>query len=168
MEIRGIAGPATIYTNHYVRQGKLQSEAREIETLRSLIVSDPIYLRLNNDRQKDSRSGKWRFGNSWVQLAEIAGSETTYFKSLYTYLSSYAHSSYLIVVQISQADTQNTQRMLSEMSLTVGLTLLSNFIFAYSRIFPAAKAVVDSDVDGKKVAEKWYFNNDEVARFYKK
>ena len=146
-----------------VGKRKIESEAKHIERLREEIVSHPLYAGLSVKHQKDSRDGKWRFGNSWLRLAEIAGSNKAYFTNLYSYLSSYAHSGYLGVLQVSQAETKDVQQMLSEMSVSVGLIVSSHFIFAYTNLFPETRIVIESHPNLKLVAESWYISPGEVT-----
>jgi hypothetical protein len=147
----------------------LQREKQQIEQLKESITSNLLFPKLPGDRQKEAIKGKWRFNKGWADLAELADTHKGYFTGLYAYLCSHAHSGYLSVMQLSQANNQGEQRQLGRMYPGIGLTIMSSFIHDYCGLFPEAQAVLDSNekyevlVDAYNISiEKWeeYIQNE--------
>ena len=116
----------------------LQQEKLQIEKLEGIIRSSLIFPHLPDARQKDAIKGKWRFGNKWEDLAELTGTHKGYFVSLYAYLSSFAHTGYLSILQLSQAEDKTIQQRLAGIYTNIGLTIMSHFLVAYCSLFPEA------------------------------
>ena len=144
----------------------LKREAAVIDSLRREIEENPAYRHLPKSRQEDARKGRWKFGNSWVNLAVLAGSSQRYFVGLYAYLSSYAHSGYLSALQIGQAQDQKVQYELGENHIGIGLMLMSHFLHAYGKLFPAVAEVIESYPDGRVLLQKWYLTGKDMESLY--
>jgi hypothetical protein len=126
---------------------KLESEKPRIENLKRQIHDSSFYAELPKDLKKKVMKGGrgWRLGKQWNEIAEASGTHREYFVSLYSYLSSYAHSGYLSVLQLSQAQTERDQQSLCSVYTFVGLALMSHFIIAYCGQFKEAQAVLEAN-----------------------
>jgi hypothetical protein len=122
---------------------KLESEKSKIDDLKRQVRDNAFYAELPKNLKKEAIKGKWRLGKHWIEIAEASGTHRDYFVSLYAYLSSYAHSDYLGVLQISQAQTTSEQQSLCSLYTFVGLSLMSHFITAYCGQFKEAQAVLE-------------------------
>jgi hypothetical protein len=138
----------------------------QIERLRKQIKENHAYARLNRTRQKEAIDGKWRFGNSWLQLATIAGGSQRYFKGLYAYLSSYAHAGYLSALQIGQTKNYQGQLQFGEMHIRVGLTIMSYFLTDYASLFPPVAAAIDANPEAKRLIEMWHIPGTDIESMY--
>ena len=135
---------------------KLQEEKAQIDGLRQSILSSPVYAQLPEPRRKEAKAGKWRLGKQWVDIAELFGTHREYFVSLYAYLSSYAHTNYLSVLQLSQAHEKDHQSSLAGIYTYVGMTLMSHFILVYCSLFQEAQRVLDEDQDSINLLKVYY------------
>lgn len=140
---------------------KLQAEKEMIEDLKQSISNHPQFRCFNPCQQKKLLAGDWRAGieRGWKGLAEKAGFNRSYIDQAYSYFCSYAHSSYLSVLQLRQATSLEHQRMLSGMSFDVANSVLGHFAFAYSEVFPAARHELERDSRSKRCAEAWCFRS---------
>jgi hypothetical protein len=145
---------------------RLKQEALQIEHLRNQIQDNPAYAQLPAKRQEDARKGKWKFGNSWVDLAVVAGSSQRYFVSLYAYLSSYAHSGYLSALQIGQAQDEQVQYQLCEIYIGVGLTIMSHFLVGYSSFFSPVQELIAANPADAALLEKWHLIGSDMNKLY--
>jgi hypothetical protein len=136
-----------------LRQLKIEKEITE--KLLVELPSNKIYLNLGKELRKRARRGEWRLGKSWPDLAEVAGLDRRVFQMVYKYLCSYAHAGGLSGLQIQQAVSSEDQKGLSTISIHFGLLLMSNFLFAYTSLFPETKSLFISD-PGYSIADKWH------------
>lgn len=135
---------------------KLREEKKRIELLVKDIQNNPIYKKQDTKRQKEAKKGKWRFQNTWGDLAEVACFNRSYFDSLYRYLSGYAHSGSLSSIQIeASAANRNSQLELAKTILGVGKVLMGHFIFSFVSIFSKANTVLGAYPDAAAIAEIW-------------
>ena len=145
---------------------RLKQEALQIGCLCNQIQTNPEYAKLPASRQKDARKGRWKFENSWVDLAVIAGSSQRYFVGLYAYLSSYAHSGHLSALQIGQAQDKKVQYQLGEIYVGVGLTIMSHFLVGYSSHFLPVQKLIAANPADAALLEKWRFIGSELNSLY--
>jgi len=146
----------------------LQKEKLRIEDLEKSITTNPLYQELSEPRQKDAIRGKWRFGKKWEDLAELTGTHKGFFISLYAYLSSFAHTGYLGILQLSQAAEAKIQQRLADMYTNIGLTIMSHFILAYCSLFQEAQIVLDHNDNYKKLVEIYFIKAEDWERFINK
>jgi hypothetical protein len=59
-------------------------------------------------------------------------------------------------VQIGQAIAKADQKRLSNVSLHLGLLLISHFLFSYTALFPEARSALEGDKEGYALANKWF------------
>lgn len=143
----------------------LQQEKLKIEKLEKIIHSSSLYQPLSDARQKDAIKGKWRFGNKWEDLAELTGTHKGYFVSLYAYLSSFAHTGYLSILQLSQAEDQNTQHRLAGIYTNIGLSIMSHFLIAYCSLFAEAQKVLDGNERYNELVQIYFVKAEDWEQF---
>ena len=137
-------------------KAKIQEEKAICEKLKKIIGANPIFKKLPEPRKKDALKGKWRFGKQWVEIAENAGTHKDYFVSLYAYLSSFAHSGYLGIMQFSQAIERPIQESLANIYTSVNLTLMSHFILAYCSFFEGAQTFLNNHEEHKNFVQTYF------------
>ena len=146
-------------------RNQLQQEKLQIEKLEEVIRSNSLYQQLSNARQKDAIKGKWRFGNKWEDLAELTGTHKGYFVSLYAYLSSFAHTGYLSILQLSQAQDKNIQQRLAGIYTNISLTIMSHFLMAYCSLFTEAQNVLDGNERYKELVQIYFLKAEDWDQF---
>jgi hypothetical protein len=144
----------------------LTSEKQQIDALRSEIEKAPQLQTYRPKQRARLLKGDWRIGSGWSDLSVQAGFHEKYFKDIYGYLCGYSHSSYLSALQVGQAQTIEDQRMLTQSILGIGVVIMAHFAFSYSGAFRSASAVLASNVEAKRIAEKWRFGPEEMAAIY--
>lgn len=143
----------------------LIEEKKLSEELKQKIENNPIYAQLPQPRQKDALKGKWRLGRQWVDIAESSGTHKHYFVSLYAYLSSFAHSGHLGILQLSQATERHVQASLGNFYTHVSLTLMSHFIISYCELFEEVRLFFESNEDYKRIVRTYYVLAEDWERF---
>jgi hypothetical protein len=146
-------------------RAKILEEKKLSEHLKNKIEMNPIYKKLPPPRQKEAVKGKWRLGKQWVDIAESSGTHKHYFVSLYAYLSSFAHSGHLGILQLSQATERHIQASLSNLYTYVNLTLMSHFIFSYCNLFKEVQLFMDSNEEYKRIVQTYYVLAEDWDRF---
>ncbi|MDO8988038.1 MAG: DUF5677 domain-containing protein [Sideroxyarcus sp.] len=144
----------------------LSSEKERIDELRSEIEMSPHLNQYTDKQRKKLLSGEWRIGKGWADLGAHAGFHEKYFENIYGYLCGYSHSSYLSALQVSQAKSIEDQQALTQSILGIGVFLMAHFAFTYSGLFSNAERVLSADQVAKRVAEKWRFGVEDMARIY--
>lgn len=134
---------------------KLAVEKQVIEKLLAEVKISEAFLALEEKLRKKASRGEWRLNKSWSDLASIAGFEKRTFKTMYSYLCSYAHAGGLSGLQIGQAISTDDQKELSTISLHYGLILISHFLFSYTSLFPDSREVLERNEQGYMLANKW-------------
>lgn len=144
----------------------LISERRQIDELKCEIKESTQFQLYPLKHQTKLLEGKWRIGNDWSELGVQAGFHKKYFKNIYGYLCGYSHSSYISALQVGQAQSIKDQKMLAKTILDIGTVIMAHFAFSYSRAFNSANEVLSSNTDVKRIAEKWYFGEKDMAAIY--
>lgn len=135
---------------------KVREEKIICEKIKEKIAENPIFEQLTDPRKKDALKGKWRFGKQWVDIAENSGNHKEFFISLYAYLSSFAHSGHLGILQLSQATERPLQESLAKIYISVNLTLMSHFILAYCSFFEDAQNYLDNHKEHKYFVQTYF------------
>lgn len=151
----------------FTSDGKAQQEQEreQIALLEAVVLNSPVYKTLDESRQKDARKGKWRLGKKWEDLAELTGIHKNYFVSMYSYISSHAHTGYISVLQLSQAENITIQRSLASIYTYISLIIMSHFIMGYCSIFPEAKNLLDNDKSISDFVEFYYLKAEDWDRY---
>jgi hypothetical protein len=144
----------------------LAREKKRIEELKSEIASSPEICNYTDKQRKKLLGGEWRIGNGWADLGVSAGFHNKYFNNVYGYLCGYSHSSYLSALQVGQAQSTNDQQMLTQAILGIGIVLMAHFAFSYSAAFSSASTVLHAYPSELRIAEKWRFGHENMAKIY--
>ena len=134
----------------------LAVDKQYMEKMLREIEGNPVFLAMKETLRKKARKGEWRFGKGWADLADIAGFAKQTFRTVYSYLCSYAHAGGLSGVQIGQAITKADQKRLCTVSLHLGCLVMSHFLFSYTALFPETRSVLEGDDEGFALANKWF------------
>lgn len=146
-------------------------EKLQADSLLESIKVHPAFKLLSNGRQKAIVKGKWDGGQQWHELAVEVGLNEAYFRTIYSYLCDYSHSSYAAALQVGQADTeaqdQMSKSMLGVMNLCMAkFAVIHAACFASSRKLleesPARAAVTKWDIDSARF-EQIYSSNRQDA-----
>lgn len=135
---------------------KLALDKQAIERMLAELESNKVFLALEKKLRKKAINGEWRLNRSWADLAETAGFDKQTFRTVYSYLCSYAHAGGLSGLQIGQATSTDDQKGLSTISMHFGLLLMSHFLFSYTSLFPETRLVLEGDDQGYMLANKWH------------
>lgn len=144
----------------------LASEKRQIEELKLEIGRSKYLLKFTTKQQEQLLKGKWRVGNGWTDLGVNAGFHKTYFENIYSYLCGYSHSSYISALQVGQAQSIEDQASLTRFILGIGTVIMAHYSFSYTALFESAKNVLNENNSAKLIAEKWHFNQSDMAEIY--
>lgn len=145
---------------------KLAREKQLIDKLRSDIEAAPQFQEYSEKQRPKLLEGVWRIGKGWSDLGVQAGFHERFFKDVYGYLCGYSHSSYLSALQVGQAQSIEDQQKLTRVFLNIGAVIMAHFSFTYSSLFSSAAAVLASNPEAKRIAEKWRFGAKSMATLY--
>lgn len=120
-----------------------------------IIKKFEYYKLLSIKQKKQIDNGNWKFNVGWIDLAENAGFEKGYFRDIYSYLCSYAHTGRLSALQIMQSKEQNEQKDFGSTFLSYSLVILSKYLFDYVKLIPELKPAYEKDKQGKWTVELW-------------
>jgi hypothetical protein len=162
----GLADRQRFYATTQHGREVLAREKPQIEKLQSEIFASPQINDYTEKQRNKLLAGEWRVGKGWADLGVQAGFHKKYFSNIYGYLCGYSHSSYLSALQVAQAQTIEDQQSLTEAILGIGIVLMAHFAFSYTETFVDAKAVLYSNADANRVAEKWRFGPEDMASIY--
>jgi len=143
-----------------------QEDAELVKELRDKICCSNLFQKLTAKQQrKILTKGEWRLPErnsegkcafpSWVQIATAAGLSKKTAYEMYSHLSSYAHSSYLSVLQLRQAVTAKQREMLT--GGTMGIVKIAMALMArlYTRVFPKAKSIMLDNEGFANTVDMW-------------
>lgn len=153
-----LSAPADRQGFNVVSEAAVQALALQKQYMEKVLIEieeNHFFLQMKETLRKKARKGEWRLGKGWADLAEIAGFAKQTFRTFYSYLCSYAHAGGLSGLQIGQAITEADQKRLSNVSLHLGLILMSHFLFSYTALFPESRSVLEGDEEGYALANKW-------------
>ncbi|MFC2025298.1 DUF5677 domain-containing protein [Chloroflexota bacterium] len=128
----------------------LDNDKIELDELYTKLKSNKVFQALKDfqKRQIFEGKGKWRWKLgckshiSWREIAIDAGFSEMLASPIYKYLSGYAHSSSLSVLQTAQAlVNKETEKLIKPLINTMNI-LIANMISEYSGLFPRAKDVL--------------------------
>ncbi len=162
----GLADRQQSHASRDEHMEKLAEERQQIENLRSEIKAAPQFQAYSSRQQTKLLEGEWKIGISWTDLGIEAGFHEKYFKNIYSYLCGYSHSSYISALQVGQANSVDTQKVLTQAILGIGVVIMAHYTFAYSRVFKQAEAVLSSNPEVRRIAEKWHLGPNDMASIY--
>jgi Family of unknown function (DUF5677) len=136
-------------------KAKQQQELKVIQSLKQRIQGNSEFQKLKPKQQKALLEKKnWR-RQSWTEIARDAGLSQLHAENVYGYLSSYAHSGSLSVMQVTQAKSKTSQRALAESALRLVNVALAFMANAYCLMFPKAQAALASDKQLMVKVDEW-------------
>jgi hypothetical protein len=121
---------------------KYEDEVERAANLREVIQRTSFFGRLSEQQKKDVLNGHWRIG-SWVDLAKKAGFDEGYFRKQYMFLSTYAHSNHLSVIQIQQIKELDSKQKMAEAFFVVPMIVLGKYSYDYVQLIPGLKDKTD-------------------------
>jgi len=113
-----------------------------------------VFQSLTNKQQSKILAGKWK-QQSWREIALDAEFNELHASAVYSYLSEYAHSGSLGILQIRQAKTKDIQNRLFAGSMNVIMIAIANMIFSYCEIFPKGKKALKTNPQATNLAQIW-------------
>jgi hypothetical protein len=140
---------------------RLANEQKLIQNYEQILKNNKVLLNLTKKQSKKILEGNWRT-LSWREIALDAKLPITHAEHFYRYLCGYAHSSSQSTLQLSQANTRETQSALFAGTMGVMKIAMSNFIFEYCELFPNSRLELDKNVESKMAAEDWLRVGQEV------
>jgi hypothetical protein len=140
---------------------RLANDQKCIERYEQILKNNKVFLNLTRKQQNRILEGNWRT-LSWRKIALDAKLSESHAEHFYGYLCGYAHSSSLSTLQLSQANTRETQLVLFGATMGVIKIAMSNFIFEYCELFPNSRLKLDKNVEAKIAAENWLHIGQEV------
>lgn len=129
-------------------------EKGQIVKLQEEIKATEIFNNLTSRNKALALQGRWRLSNSWKELGIYAGYSEKFFTQQYSFLSSYAHSSRLSVIQVQQNREFSTQKDMARASTVVLMTILSKFLHDYINLIPELNNIIE---DKEKYAMIWFW-----------
>lgn len=149
---------------------KLQRNKVTIENYIAKLYKNQYFLGLKDKAQEQVRKSldqkqvtwhkHWRkdWNNSenvgWIRLAKQAGFNEDN-SEIYSYLSNYAHSGYLSVMQIWQAQNHDDQKMLCKAPINIIGIVMAFFIDGYCTIFKDSREFIERNREWKEMVEDW-------------
>jgi hypothetical protein len=140
---------------------RLATDQKCIERYEQILKNNKVFLNLKKEQQKNILKGHWRT-QYWRDIALDAKLSQTHAEDFYKYLCGYAHSSSLSILQLSQANTRETQLALFAGTMGVIKIAMSNFIFEYCKLFPKSVLELNKNAKAKMAAEDWVRVGQEV------
>lgn len=150
----------------------LANNQKYIQKYQEILKNNKVFLSLNKKQQNkilvEGRFAKIGYKDgklktlSWREIALDAKLSNTHADDFYAYLCGYAHSSSLSVLQLSQANTRETQLTLFAATMEVMKIAMSNFIFEYCNLFPKSVLELNKNAKAKMAAEDWVRVGQEV------
>jgi len=120
-----------------------------------LIKSLNEFNQLPKKNQAQILKGNWKLSLSWAELAQGANFDKEYFKDIYSYLCSYAHSGRLSVLQIMQSDNKEDQKEFGSLFSVYCLIVISKFLIDYVKLVPELNNKFESYKHEKFLATVW-------------
>lgn len=142
-------------------QQKLAAEKKELGELHNKLDSNIIFQQLTVNQRARVLKGEWRFcpgkGKkiSWYEMATDAGLAKAISSHIYKYLSGYAHSGSISVLQTKQSLQNKEQSQLTGSSMIVINVTAANLIHGYCKLFPLARNMLNIYPKGNDIVEEW-------------
>jgi len=162
----GLMDRSKLLANTLESKNVLVREAESIKKLYNDITHDPHFQKSNREERKEIEKGNWKPKGGWHAITNKTDIHQRYFSDIYNHLSGHSHASFISALQIRDARSLEQQGMLAGGARQILCMVISHFIFSYVKLFPAAKAVMDSNSELTEIAEKWHILKEEVASFY--
>jgi len=147
-------------------QQKLADEKTRIDQLQIEIEAHGVWQQYSEPMRKKVLKGEWRAGQSWIDTGIAAGFHPVYIRQIYSFLCGYAHSSWLSILQIRDAQALCDQEAMAARFVSVALVFMSFFATSYVALFPQAEAVLASNTEAANLAQRWHLTADRQPALY--
>lgn len=141
------------------------TEKVQSDKLLQSIESHATFKTLSSGMQKAIRKGKWDAGQQWHELAVGVGINESYFRTVYSYLCDYSHSSYAAALQVGQADGE-VQGKMSKSLLGVMNLCMAKFAAIHADCFESGRKLLD-EAASRAVAKKWNISSERFEEIYR-
>jgi len=144
----------------------IKREAEGIKSLKQEIVGSPFYLNANRETRKEIDNCSWKpKGGAYVISGHI-DMHQKYFSDIYNHLSGHAHASYISALQTRDAQSLKDQQMLAGSARQMLCMVLAHFLFSYSKLFPNALKILQSDAGIYKIVTNWHLKKSDLDNLY--
>jgi hypothetical protein len=110
--------------------------------------------------------GKWDGGLQWLGLALEVGLNEIYFRTAYSYLCDYSHSSYAAALQVGQAGRE-AQGQMSMSMLGVMNLCMAKFAAVHARCFESGRNMLVEALPAAAL-KKWDISCERLEAVYRK
>lgn len=121
---------------------KWESENIKAEEHKTKIRATQFFQNLRGRNKANIINGKWQY-KQWHEMATSAGFSESFFRQTYMFLSSYAHSNRLSVIQIQQYKKRDDQQDIAAAFIAIILTVIAKYAYDYLQIMPGLKDKID-------------------------
>ncbi|WP_340053381.1 DUF5677 domain-containing protein [Pseudomonas sp. JAI120] len=167
-QLAGLTDRSKLFANTSEAREVLRSEAEEITKLKKEIHESEFYQNGNKDFRKTIDNGSWKPKGGLFTISDAADIHQQYFSDIYNNYSGHAHASYISALQIRDAFRIEDQEMLAGGARQNLCLTLAHFLFAYSKIFPNSRKILESDSELFDLANTWYIQKNHVEFIYGK
>jgi hypothetical protein len=134
---------------------KLREEKEEIRIIEDKISSNKCFKSLSGKQRKIyMTTGKWRY-RSWKELAKSAGFSDSLSERIYSFLSGYAHSESISVIQLATSPDYSTAKELNSIMLKFLFMSCGLFINSFIKVFSDVK--FNFDEYQNDIIETWQY-----------
>lgn len=166
-QLGGLMDRQTMHASNPKNRKKLSDEKILSEEIKLEIQNSFEFQSYSAKQQQKLLLGDWRVGKSWIDLGVEAGFHQQYFKEVYGYLCGYSHSSYLSALQVGEANSIDSQKLLTRGILGIGLVIMAHHAFSYSSAFNLTETLLSKNIAAKKTADVWRFEPEDMDILYK-
>lgn len=144
----------------------LKREAEGIKALKQEITQSPFYVNANREARREIDNCSWKpKGGAYVISGQI-DIHQRYFSDIYNHLSGHAHASYISALQTRDAQSLEDQQMLAGSARQMLCMVLAHFLFSYTKVFPGALKILQSDAEIFKVVTTWHLKKAHLNNLY--
>lgn len=144
----------------------LKREAEGIKALKQEITQSPFYVNANREARREIDNCSWKpKGGAYVISGQI-DIHQRYFSDIYNHLSGHAHASYISALQTRDAQSLEDQQMLAGSARQMLCMVLAHFLFSYTKVFPDALKILQSDAEIFKVVTTWHLKKAHLNNLY--
>jgi hypothetical protein len=121
---------------------KWQKEMDMAEDLRKKIQATSVYQNLKPANQEKALEGElltW----GWFRLTIDAGFNEPFFRKIYMYLSNYAHSNRVSIIQVQQINAIPDQQEMGISAIGMLAIVLGKFMYDYVAFIPVLKEAIN-------------------------
>lgn len=144
-----------------------EEEKKEISKLEEKISNNSLFISIEKNVRKNCLKSKdWRIPlqskinngfhrPSWMEIAEHAQMSKKHLDQIYGFLSNYAHSNYISVMQVHQAESDEDRINLIAGTVDTIKIALVLLIDGYAKLFPLALNKLNENLGLKNAVKLW-------------